>query len=239
MPDRPHMRKVSYGGTSGDYDSQLDASGKWTTTVPIISLDDGSTDPVSDMTEDSGNIRPKHRPTPKGLSSLKKPTGEDAAERLSKSLSTQGIGNGRRAVSHGPNVFDRLGTSSSSTTKKNGGTLTKIKDLTNNLRQKTSRDEDIAPHSRSNGVIAPRSSMSLLDSGGKRVPMSNLNKLNSPSRSSITSSTRSLHKSQDRLNLPSRTNGTTLSPNSASSPRTTRRSTSTLGIQHIHFQTVI
>ena len=63
------MRKVSYGGTSGDYDSQLDASGKWTTTVPIISLDDGSTDPVSDMAEDSGNIRPKHRPTPKGLSS--------------------------------------------------------------------------------------------------------------------------------------------------------------------------
>ena len=78
------MRKVSYGGTSGDYDSQMDASGKWTTTVPIISLDDAPDS--SDMTEDSGNIRPKHRPSPRGLKDLKKPTGEDAAERLSKSL---------------------------------------------------------------------------------------------------------------------------------------------------------
>ena len=236
LTDRPHMRKVSYGGTSGDYDSQLDASGKWTTTVPIISLDDGSTDPASDMAEDSGNIRPKHRPTPKGLSGLKKPAGEDAAERLSKSLSTQGIGNGRRAVSHGPNVFDRLGSSSTSTSKKNGSTLTKIKDLTNNLRQKTSRDEDLSNHTRSNGVVAPRSSMSLLDSGGRRVPMSNLNKLNSPSRSSITSSTRSLHKSQDHVNLTSRSSGATLSPNSTSSPRTSRRSTSTLGILSSHYE---
>ena len=253
------MRKISYGGTSGDYDSQLDASGKWTTTVPIISLD-GVQD-TSGMTEDSGNIRPKHRPSPRGLKDLKKPTGEDAAERLSKSLSNQGIGggmNGRRAVSHGPNVFDRLGTSSrggnsTSNMEKNGGlktsrnslmhnsssdeyerksgTLSKIKDLTKNLRQKTSRDEDSNPHARSNGtsVIAPRSSMSLLDGGGRRVPMSNLNKLNSPSRSSISSSNRSLHKSQDHVNLTSRSSGTTLSPNSMSSPMNSRRSTSTLG----------
>ena len=118
------MRKISYGGTSGDYDSQLDASGKWTTTVPIISLDD--TTDVSDMAEDSGNIRPKHRPSPRGLKDLKKPAGEDAAERLSKSLSSQGIGNtanGRRAVSHGPNVFDRLGKGprTSPSVDKNGG----------------------------------------------------------------------------------------------------------------------
>ena len=229
------MRKISYGGTSGDYDSQLDSSGKWTTTVPIISLDD-VTD-ISDMGEiDSGNIRPKHRPSPRGLKDLKKPNGEDAAERLSKSLSSQGIGKsmgGRRAVSHGPNVFDRL-TKGSNPSKslvhdsslddyeKKSGALTKIKDLTKNLRQKTSREEDTNyQHSRSNGtsVIAPRNSMSLFDGGGRRVPMSNLNKLNSPSRSSISSSTRSLHKSQDHVNLTSKPSGSTLSP----------RSTSTMG----------
>lgn len=251
------MRKISYGGTSGDYDSQLDASGKWTTTVPIISLDGAPV--ISDMAEDSGNIRPMHRPSPRGLKDLKKPPGEDAAERLSKTLSNQGIGNslnGRRAVSHGPNVFDRTGKSARAPlgVEKNGGlkvsrnslmhnssvdehekksgTLTKIKDLTRNLRQKTSREEDSNPHARSNGtsVIAPRSSMSLLDGGGRRVPMSNLNKLNSPSRSSISSSNRSLHKSQDHVNMTSRPSGTTtLSPNSTSSPRTARRSTSTLG----------
>ena len=87
------------------------------------------------MTEmDSGNIRPKHRPSPRGLKDLKKPLGEDAAERLSKSLSNQGIGNsagGRRAVSHGPNVFDRLtkGGGISSNLEKNGGLRTSRKSL--------------------------------------------------------------------------------------------------------------
>ena len=238
------MRKVSYGGTSGDYDSQMDASGKWTTTVPIISLDDAPES--SDITEDSGNIRPKHRPSPRGLKDLKKPTGEDAAERLSKSLLNGGIGssvNGRRAVSHGPNVFDRLAKSNGSATSRNtvnqgsssdenekkSGALTKIRDLTNNLR-KSSQDEESNQYARTNGtsVIAPRSSMSLLDGGSRRAPMSNLNKLNSPSRSSISSSNRSLHKSQDHVNVAPRSSGVALSPNSSSSPRTSRRSTSTI-----------
>ena len=238
------MRKTSYGGTSGDYDSQLDASGKWTTTVPIISMDDVTE--IDDMADiDSGNIRPKHRPSPRGLKDLKKPVGEDAAERLSERLRNQGIGTtagGRKAVSQGPNVFDRLaksgGTVSSSRKSlmtnssaddydRKAGALTKIKDLTKNLRQKSSREEDPSLHIRSNGtsVIAPRNSMSL--SG--RAPMSNLNRLSSPSKSSISSSTRSLHKSQDHVNLISKTSAATLSPNSTSSPRNTGRSTSTFG----------
>lgn len=239
-----NMRKTSYGGTSGDYDSQLDSSGKWTTTVPIISMDD-----VSEINEediDSGNIRPKHRPSPRGLKDLKKPVGEDAAERLSERLRNQGIGatttGGRKAVSHGPNVFDRLAkgggsvsssrkslmtNSSSDDYERKGGALTKIKDLTKNLRQKTSREEDPSQHIKSNGtsVVAPRNSMSL--SG--RVPMSNLNRLSSPSKSSISSSTRSLHKSQDHVNITTKTSASTLSPNSISSSRSTGRSTSTFG----------
>ena len=243
------MRKVSYGGTSGDYDSQLDASGKWTTTVPIISLDEPND--IGDMGDvDSGNIRPKHRPSPRGLKDLKKPLGEDAAERLSKSLSNQGIGmsaGGRRAVSQGPNVFDRLANGGSrksvisssdqdyDSKSGGGGTFTKIKDLTKNLRtSRSSREEDVNVHSKSNGsggnVIAPRNSMALFDGGSsnRRVPMSNLNKLNSPSRSSISSSTRSLHKSQDHVNMASKSSAV-LSLNSASSPRSSRRSTSTMG----------
>ena len=65
------MRKSSYGG-SGDYDSEL-VDGKYLTTVPIISI--GGQD------EDDGNIRPLHRPSPRGLKDLKKPREDSGVDR--------------------------------------------------------------------------------------------------------------------------------------------------------------
>ena len=201
------MRKTSYGG-SGDYDSEL-VDGRYLTTVPIISIDDG---------EDEGNLRPAHRPSPRGLKDLKKPREDNVVDRLTRTSSVRETngGSGRRAVSQSAaNVFDRL-----STKDKNGGlrgsrrsllaqdeaaterrssssgALTRIKDLTKNLR-KSSREEGRSSSagggSGGGSVVAPRNSMSMF-AHQERKPMSNLNKLNSPSRTSISSSTKSLNK---------------------------------------------
>lgn len=207
-----HMRKSS---NSGEYDSEM-INGKYVTSVPIMS-------PVEEFGDD--NLRPKYRkdqsqPTNRGLRDLKKPLAQknSLVDRLSGTSTTKT--DGRRATSG--NVYDRLNNKSNLNGSRNSingsrrslasvtadsehqkrGTLSRIKDLTKNLR-KSSREED-------SRVIAPRDSRSLFT---ERKPMSSLNR-NGGSRSSINSSSRSLNRTES---------------NNKSSPKTVRRSTLNIG----------
>ena len=187
-------RKAS---ANADYDSEL-VDGKYVTSVPIIDQNNSN--------NSNGNLRPTHREPPRGLKDLKtvKNPRDDLIQRLSSNTNTN---NGRKAVSQG-SVFDRLsnqnsgsrkdlsstGTPSSrrsvaSSDSRSGTTLTKIKDLTKNLR-KNSKEEDNGNNNQKN-VVAPRNSLNLFSSGPERSRVvSNLNN----SRSSINSSTRSLQR---------------------------------------------
>ena len=76
---KPSMRKSSYGG-AGDYDSEL-VDGRYLTTVPIISVTASSGNANDDGNADDGNIRPLHRPSPRGLKDLKKPREDSVVDR--------------------------------------------------------------------------------------------------------------------------------------------------------------
>lgn len=258
------MRKVSYGG-AGDYDSQL-VDGKYLTTVPIVSIDAGEEEALAGM--DIGNLRPLHRPSPKGLRNLKKVQPDNPADGAAARSRTGGgtsstVPAGSRKVVSQSSVFDRLAPGGSSTgtldrnestrgsrrslastsiessgyeKARNGSALTKIKDLTRNLR-KGSKDgttssggSNIGNNSRAhkgpeslNPVVVPRNSMSMFSNGksSATAATTNLDKLTSPSRNSISSSTRSLHRQESSS-----------SGNAARtyySPMVGRSSTSTLG----------
>ena len=121
----------------------------------------------------------------------------------SLTFSRNNLHGSRRSVAATPS------NSSSNNDSKGGTTLTKIKDLTKNLRKNSKEEQSEINDSRtgngnhSRAAVAPRNSLSLF--GTERKGMSNLNN----SKSSINSSTRSLQKD---------------------SPKTTRRATtSTLG----------
>eukprot|EP00095_Tigriopus_kingsejongensis_P005218 maker-scaffold408_size180710-snap-gene-0.43 protein:Tk05218 transcript:maker-scaffold408_size180710-snap-gene-0.43-mRNA-1 annotation:"hypothetical protein SINV_13681" len=208
-----HMRKSS---TSGEYDSEM-INGKYVTSVPIMS-------PQEEFGDD--NLRPRHRkdqtqPASKVLRDIQKPL--DRKNSLMDRLSSRSNDKEevRRATSG--NVFDRLNNNrtsnlSASRGSINGsrrslasvsemdqqkrGTLSRIKDLTKNLR-KGSREEE-------SSVVAPRDSRRLFT---ERKPMTNLNR-NNGSRSSINSSSRSLNRSDANKNA---------------SPKVARRSTLNVG----------
>ena len=149
-----------------------------------------------------GNVRPRHREPPRGLKDLKpvKTPRDDLIERLSRPTTTTE----RKTVSQG-NVFDRLsGTrgSKKSLAAESGTTLTKIKDLTKNLRKNSKEEPEPETFKKS---VAPKNSLTMFNDRSKPGLSSNLN----GSKNSINSSTRSLQKD---------------------SPRTARRATtSTLG----------
>merc|ERR1719431_2164502 len=229
-PDQ--VRQAKSGGRKssyimpGDYDSEL-VDGKYVTSVPIINVEQAE-DPIS------GNIRPGHslkdlkKPVTRKNSlierlsrsaSAKEPrgaTGSNVFDRLStgRSASRSNL-NGSR-----PSVASEVRSSTSSLTTrgtpsraaslppdKPRGTLTKIRDLSKDIKKNLRKGKEEGPSPTT--IVKPRNSNGLF-SDRERKPMSNLNGGSHPS---INSSTRSLHKS------------TLLGTNS---PKSTRRSTPTI-----------
>ena len=87
-------------------------------------------------------------------------------------------------------------------------TTFQTKTLRKSSREETSKSStsDLSTTTKaSNGVVVPRNSMTLFSE------RTNLNKMESPSRSSISSSTRSLHKPEAAKNSPGMSRRTTTS----------------------------
>ena len=197
-------RKISQ---NGEYDSEM-VDGKYVTSVPIINPEDNN---------EEGNVRPRHREPPKGLKDLKpvKNPRDDLIERLSRPTSTTE----RKTVSQS-NVFDRLsGTrgSKKSINQNPGTTLTKIKDLTKNLRKNSKEEDEVVEPSepKSKSYIAPKNSLTMFNDRSK----SGLNSTLNGSKNSIHSSTKSLQKDSPRS--VRRATTSTLDNNRISSTRTT------------------
>ena len=201
-------RKISQ---NGEYDSEM-VDGKYVTSVPIINPEDNN---------EEGNVRPRHREPPKGLKDLKpvKNPRDDLIERLSRPTSTTE----RKTVSQS-NVFDRLsGTRGSkksinqNSMPSSGTTLTKIKDLTKNLRKNSKEEDEVVEPSepKSKSYIAPKNSLTMFNDRSK----SGLNSTLNGSKNSIHSSTKSLQKDSPRS--VRRATTSTLDNNRISSTRTT------------------
>merc|ERR1719433_2064458 len=204
-PTRRKERKTSYA--AGDYDSEL-VDGKYVTSVPIVNPEDEAEEAGNDA---DGNLRPSHRQPPRGLRDLKSATNSPADD-LMKRLQKGTASSDRKAASQS-SVFDRLSTNDNAASSKPNGSsrrsyanqdfngsiragsktsaLTKIKDLTNNLR-KNSREEEMENKTTptTTAAVAPRNSLNMFTLAAERKPMSNLNN----SKTSINSSTRSLQK---------------------------------------------
>ena len=229
-----HRRKTSYGG---DYDSEL-VDGKYVTSVPIVDdKDDGNIRPVH-RAPPRGLRDLKAAPSTSARDSLmerlsrstsvsndRRPASQsnNVFDRLTTSTSNGGSrsnlsGGGsnsnsparRATMANGSTTsYSRPSRPTEAPPAEKRGTFTKIKDMTKNLRR-SSREEEEGEDQNGDDYVAPRNSLTLFNDANRK-PMTSLNKMDSPSRNSINSSTRSLHKD---------------------SPKTTRRSTtSTLGKQ--------
>ena len=220
-------RKISQ---NGEYDSEM-VDGKYVTSVPILNPEGEE--------EEEGNVRPRHRDPPKGLKDLKavKNPREDLIERLSRPT---GSTTDRKTVSQS-NVFDRLSGTRGSIKKSvqdnrhhnpgSGTTLTKIKDLTKNLRKNSKDEEDTNDHhhhsesssSQSNkagkSFIAPKNSLTMFNDRSR--PSGTLNGTLNGSKNSIHSSTKSLQQKDSPRSVRRATTSTLDNNRSISSTRTT------------------
>ena len=197
-----NSRKISQ---NGEYDSEM-VDGKYLTTVPILNPDGDE--------EEEGNVRPRHREPPKGLKALKpvKDPREDLIERLSRPTGSSSTD--RKTVSQS-NVFDRLSGTRGSVKKSvqdnrthpgssSGTTLTKIKDLTKNLRKNSKDEEDTNDHhseqlssqSKAKSYIAPKNSLTMFNDRSRPSGTLNGNSTLNGSKNSIHSSTKSLQQNR-------------------------------------------
>jgi len=224
-----NSRKISQ---NGEYDSEM-VDGKYLTTVPILNPDGDE--------EEEGNVRPRHREPPKGLKALKpvKDPREDLIERLSRPTGSSSTD--RKTVSQS-NVFDRLSGTRGSVKKSvqdnrthpgssSGTTLTKIKDLTKNLRKSSKDEEDTNDHhhysepssSQSNkagkSFIAPKNSLTMFNDRSR--PSGTLNGTLNGSKNSIHSSTKSLQQKDSPRSVRRATTSTLDNNRLVSSTRTT------------------
>ena len=223
-----NSRKISQ---NGEYDSEM-VDGKYLTTVPILNPDGDE--------EEEGNVRPRHREPPKGLKALKpvKDPREDLIERLSRPTGSSSTD--RKTVSQS-NVFDRLSGTRGSTKKSvqdnrtthsgsSGTTLTKIKDLTKNLRKNSKDEEDTNDHhhsesstsqSKPKSYIAPKNSLTMFNDRSRPSGTLNGNSTLNGSKNSIHSSTKSLQQKDSPRSVRRATTSTLDNNRLVSSTRTT------------------
>ena len=222
-----NSRKISQ---NGEYDSEM-VDGKYLTTVPILNPDGDE--------EEEGNVRPRHREPPKGLKALKpvKDPREDLIERLSRPTGSSSTD--RKTVSQS-NVFDRLSGTRGSVKKSvqdnrthpgssSGTTLTKIKDLTKNLRKNSKDEEDTndhqseqsSSHSKAKSYIAPKNSLTMFNDRSRPSGTLNGNSTLNGSKNSIHSSTKSLQQKDSPRSVRRATTSTLDNNRLVSSTRTT------------------
>ena len=222
-----NSRKISQ---NGEYDSEM-VDGKYLTTVPILNPDGDE--------EEEGNVRPRHREPPKGLKALKpvKDPREDLIERLSRPTGSSSTD--RKTVSQS-NVFDRLSGTRGSVKKSvqdnrthpgssSGTTLTKIKDLTKNLRKNSKDEEDTNDHhseqlssqSKAKSYIAPKNSLTMFNDRSRPSGTLNGNSTLNGSKNSIHSSSKSLQQKDSPRSVRRATTSTLDNNRLVSSTRTT------------------
>jgi len=200
QPSQISGRKTSYG----DYDSEL-VDGKYVTSVPILSPEEE--DKVLLLSK--SNLRSEGN---KGLRDLKRK--ESLMERLTSSSSNK----------NNSNVFDRLSNNKNNNLsgsrrslnvldqeKKSSsiGALSRIKDLTKNLR-KNSKEE----------LVAPRDSRKLLDGRESRSSLDTKTSLEATNSLTTRRATTAL--------VPGNRTAAASAAAKTSSPRTTRRATAAI-----------